>query len=151
MDFVLDPPHVGRIVLGEPMDQAAQALRELGELRSVPTTPSWFVVRPSGLFIRVYPNAGDRVEAIEFGSGGPATDKVLYRDISLFDEPVDEVLRRLRQTTEVVESEDEPGYSFTAPALLLALWRPTLPEGPEDSDGRYFEAVLMASPGYYHA
>lgn len=78
-----------------------------------------------------------------------ATNKGVYRDISLFDEPVDEVLGRLRQTTEVVESEDEPGYSFTAAALLLALWGPTLPSAPGDSDSRNFEGVLMASPGYY--
>jgi hypothetical protein len=107
---------VGDLVLGGQMDRAAEALRELGDLRSVRTTesstPSWFVVRPSGLSIRVDSDAGDRVVAIEFGSGLRATDKVVYRDISLFDEPVDEVLRRLRQTTEVVDSDDEPGYSF---------------------------------------
>ena len=76
---------------------------------------------------------------------------MVYRDISLFDEPVHEVLRRLRQTTEVVDSDDEPGYSFTAPSLLMALWRPTIPEAPDDPDGRYIESVLIARPGYYSA
>jgi len=51
--------------------------------------------------------------------------------------------------TDVVDSYDEPGYSFTAPSLLMALWRPTIPEAPGDPDGRYFEGVLIAPPGYY--
>jgi len=37
----------------------------------------------------------------------------------------------------------------TAPDLLLALWRAVVPEDDNDSDGRYFESVLAAMPGYY--
>ena len=44
---------------------------------------------------------------------------------------------------------DEGGRSVTAPDLLLALWRPVVPEGDCDRDGWYFESVVMAGPGYY--
>ena len=44
---------------------------------------------------------------------------------------------------------DEDGRSVTAPDLLLALWRSVVPESDGDPDGRYFESVLMAGPGYY--
>lgn len=41
------------------------------------------------------------------------------------------------------------GRSVTAPDLRLALWRAVIPEGSADEDGRYFESVLVARPGYY--
>jgi hypothetical protein len=31
----------------------------------------------------------------------------------------------------------------------MAFWRPTVPESPDDPDGRFFESVLIAAPGYY--
>jgi hypothetical protein len=30
----------------------------------------------------------------------------------------------------------------------LALWRPVTPESPDDQEGRFFESVLIARPGY---
>jgi hypothetical protein len=53
----------------------------------------------------------------------------------------------LRRTTTVLDKDD--GCSFTAPDLLLALWRPFAPYEPDDEDGRYFQSVLVAEPGYY--
>jgi hypothetical protein len=49
----------------------------------------------------------------------------------------------------VIDSDEEPGYSLTAPNLLLAFWRSAVPEGSYDPEGRYFEGVMLARPGYY--
>lgn len=70
-----------------------------------------------------------------------------YDGLNIFQTPAAELVDALALKTEVLEEEN--GHSFTAPNLLIALWRPTLPEGPDDDDGKYFEAVLIAKPGYY--
>jgi hypothetical protein len=64
----------------------------------------------------------------------------------VFTTPAADLVAELRRRTTVREEED--GHSFTAPELLLAFWRPTTPETPDDEDGRFFESVLLARPGY---
>jgi hypothetical protein len=44
---------------------------------------------------------------------------------------------------------EEDGHAFTAPSLLLSLWRPATPQAPDDQEGRFFESALIARPGYY--
>ena len=61
-------------------------------------------------------------------------------------EPAADVTERLRALHRLDVSEG--GCSFTAPDLLLALWCPVVPEGPEDDEGRYFSSLLVAAPGY---
>ena len=59
----------------------------------------------------------------------------------------DAVVEALREHTTIQVEED--GHSFTAPDLLLALWRSVVPEDDDDPEGRHFESVLVARPGYY--
>ncbi len=106
---------------------------------------SLVVQRRSGLSIFVYFDAMDEVEAIEFGRPG-SHDTVMYRGIDIFDTPADALLQKLREHTSI--TVDEAGHSATAPDLLLALWRSVTPEDDGDQDGRYFESVLVARPGY---
>ena len=115
--------------------------------RASGSRPGWGIHRPSGLFIGVYFNAHDHVEAIEFGRPGDSTaDAVTYNELDVFTTPAADLITQLRQHTTVREEED--GHAFIAPDLLLAFWRPTTPETPDD-DGRFFERVLLARPGYY--
>ncbi len=56
--------------------------------------------------------------------------------------------RALRRHTTVYQEEN--GHAFTAPSLLMSLWRPTVPGSPDDEEGRFPESVLVARSGYYH-
>lgn len=149
-ELFLDPPRAaGPIVLGMPADAASAMLRTMdGYLeRDRGSRPNrYFAHYACGLSISVSPGPAGLVDAVELYR--PERDvTVLFGDVAVFDLPADEVIRRIGSMTPV-EVEDD-GLTVIAPALLLALGRPTLPEGPEDSDGRYFESVLVAGPGYY--
>ena len=58
-----------------------------------------------------------------------------------------EVVERLRAVGVSIEVR-ENGSSFVAGELLLALWRDGGPAGTDDKP-LYFEAALVAMPGYY--
>ena len=113
--------------------------------RSNDATTSLVVERPSGLSIFVYFDAADAVEAIEFGRP-QGSDLVSLRDIDIFGTPADALVEMLREYAAIEIEED--GHSVTAADLLLALWRSVVPEHDDDPDGRYFESVLVAAPGY---
>jgi len=115
--------------------------------RSDEARASLVLKRASGLSIFVYFAPEDFVEAIEFGRPQSGGDVILYGDVDIFGTPAEELLQRLGEHDRIEVLEQ--GRSVTAPDLLLALWRPALPEHPEDEDGRYFESVLIARPGYY--
>ncbi|MGA3488380.1 hypothetical protein ACK8GG_10245 [Micromonosporaceae bacterium DT55] len=100
----------------------------------------------SELSIALSQDRSGSVDAVEVYR--PSRDVVvLFRDIPIFDLPAEEVIQRLSNITSV-EIEDD-GLRVLAPNLLLSLWRSVLPEGPDDEDGRHFEAVLVAAPGFY--
>src|SRR4051794_10463032 len=66
--------------------------------------PGWGVHRPSGLFISVYFNAHDHVEAIEFGRPHDSTaDAVTYNELDVFTTPAADLITHLQQHTTVRE------------------------------------------------
>ncbi len=145
MDIDLRPPvEAAGIRFGMTRSEAHHRCLTLGEprefRRSVEGNPSLVLHRPSGLSIFVYFDDRDSVEAVEFSRPRKNGDIVRYRGIDLFRTAADDLIEHLRQFDPAAVSED--GYSFTAPDLLLALWRPIVGD-------RYFEAVLVARPGYY--
>ncbi|HEV3380320.1 MAG TPA: hypothetical protein VG142_05010 [Trebonia sp.] len=96
--------------------------------------------------ISVSHNFGYAVNSIEIHR--PSHDvRILFRGTDVFEMLAVDVIDRLQAIVHL-EIEDG-GLSAVAPDLLLALWRGVLPESPEDEDGRYFESVLVAAPGYY--
>lgn len=105
------------------------------------------VRRPRGLSIFVYFDSDDRVEAIEVGRPDGGDDVVLYRDVDVFKTSAADLIERL--TAEDVVEVKEQGRSATVVGLLLALWRPVVPESTDDAEGRYFESALVARPDYY--
>lgn len=132
-----------------PVELAWQALEEIpgfrhpqpGERRN-----PFFRHYESGLSVSAEPDHEGRLLAVEVS--GPARDVgVLSGAISLFSLPAENVIRQLSAVTAVRSEED--GHSAVAPDLLLALRRGVVPEGPDDDGGQYWQAVLMAVPGYY--
>ena len=152
MDIHLRPPtEAAGISIGSTRAEARRDCVALGNpsefRRSDEASTSLVLQRPSGLSIFVYFDHDDFVEAIEFGRPGSGDDVVSYRGINLFNTPADELIERLSADDRTEVSEG--GRSVTAPDLLLALWRAVISEGSADEDGRYFESVLVARPGYY--
>ena len=148
---LLPPTGVAAVVIGSPREAARDQCARLGEpeefRRGGEGTPSLVVRRSSGLALFVLFDSDDRVEAIEIGRPETDEDVVLHAGRDVFATPADELVEVLGQDN-VIEV-DEQGRAVTLPDLLVALWRPTVPEGPEDGEGRHFESVLVAKPGYY--
>jgi len=148
---LLPPSEVAGVTIGSTREVARDRCALLGEpeefRRGGDGPPSFVVRRSSGLSLFVYFDSDDRVEAIEIGRPASDEDVVLHLDHDVFATPAEELIEVCRGGN-VVEV-DEQGRAVTLPDLLLALWRPTVPEGPEDAEGRYFESVLLARPGYY--
>lgn len=151
MSIDLQPPaEAAGILIGATREEAHGQCLAHGEpkqfRRGGEVNSSLVVERPTGLSIFVYFDAADTVEAIEFGRPH-SRDIVSFRGIDIFDTPADALVKKLREHTSI--DIDEDGHSATAPDLLLALRRSVVPEDDDDPDGRYFESVLIARPGYY--
>ena len=152
MVFDLEPPRgVGPVWIGMTRIEALEAVRAWGEpepfQRTAQESPGWIVRRPATTF--VYFDSSGIVEAIEFGSPRRrvvASDRVMYRGIDLFTAPARDVLHSL-DLLGVEMNESERGFAFTAPAILLALWRDGEPYG-EDGLPEFFGSALVAQPGY---
>lgn len=152
MHFELQPPTAAAgIALGATRSNVLEQCSSLGSTsefrRGHEVRVSLVVERDSGLTIFVYFDSEDAVEAIEFGRPPTSRDVVSYEGIDIFATPADDLIDWLRKRERV--DVTERGSSVTAPGLLLALWRPLVPEYPQDENGRYFESVLVARPGYY--
>ncbi|MDX6740111.1 hypothetical protein [Actinocorallia sp. A-T 12471] len=149
MQLELVPPErVGPIMIGMDFDAAQRELVSLPGYRPPALgrrVEPGFAHYDSEMSISVYPER-DQVKAIEIFRP-EEEDSVVYRGISLFELPADQVIEAL-STTESLDIV-RGGEFVVAPELLLALSRPHLPAGPDDEDGRYFESVLIAAPGYY--
>lgn len=149
MEFVLDPPHgIDPLRLGMTSGEARAALETLGPL--TPTAYGELALQlASGLGFSVGFGVGptrDRVHAIEVWRPHER-DVVRYRDVDVFGLPALEVVERLRRHIEVAPNEDDDG--FTARELYLALWRPfAADDDPDETQGYFFQSVLIARPGY---
>jgi len=148
----LHPPRsAGPFELAATGDEIVATMRQFGEpemlCRAAGDRAGWCVTHPSGLFLSAYIDADDRAEAIELGRPTDPGVTVTYGGLDIFQTPAADLVEALSRTTRVLEEEN--GHSYTVPDLLLALWRPTTPEGLDDAEGNYFESVLIAEPGYY--
>ena len=149
----LRPPDAAAgLRIGADRSEIVTALREFGEPQLVTRAhrrmPSWTVRRPSGLVIRCHVDRAGRLDAIEFGRPTEPGDVVRYAGIDVFGTPAEEFVAALRTRTPVVE--EDHGYAYVAPELLLSCWRASTPKDPEDTEGRWFDSVLIARPGYYN-
>ncbi len=150
MQLLLNPPgSAGPITLGMPFDEAANLLRQVDGYRQ-PQPGKWvntgYFHYESGLTLSIGQDRAGLVDVMEVWRPSEGV-VVMFQDISLFELPADEVARRLA-TVARVEIEDN-GSAVVAPDLLLALWRPGIPDDPEDFEGMFFQSALVAAPGYY--
>jgi hypothetical protein len=149
VEFIIDPPRgVGPLTLGMTLVEARAALASLGPLQ--PTAhgePS--VHLASGLGFSLGFGVGatrDRVNAIEVWRPRER-DVVRYRGVDVFSLPALEVAQQLRGHVDLVANEDDDG--FTARDVYLALWRPfAADDDPDETQGYFFQSVLVARPGY---
>jgi hypothetical protein len=148
--FELSPPFgAGPIRIGMSHADAHAALATLGTPEAYGS--GWVVHRSSsGASVFAYFDMSQVVEAIEVYTpvaGADEWDRVFWAELDVFATPVEELVAQLRQRTTVIEEEN--GHSYTLPELLLAFWRSITPETEDDLEGRQFESVLVARPGYY--
>lgn len=147
----LNPPvGVDDVAIGSSRGDARRALAGYGAVESFSRAgeqPGWRAHNAAEtLVVFTYFDAADSVEAIE--TGRPADgSSVLYGDLDVFAISAQDVVRALRRHTPVAGTQDETSY--VAADLLLSFWRSAAPESPGDEEGRYFDSVLVARPGYY--
>ncbi|MBK3645957.1 hypothetical protein [Streptomyces sp. MBT33] len=150
MDIELVPLQgAGPVMLGMPIDDAEELLRNLSGFES--SGSELFPVRgfahfSSGLSISASPDSSGCVQAIEIHRPG-STDIVRYAGIDVFSTPAAELIEWLGGRVNIEVHED--GRALVASELSLVFWRPTLPDDESDEDGRYFQTVTMAKPGYF--
>ncbi|KOV71698.1 hypothetical protein ADL00_07175 [Streptomyces sp. AS58] len=149
MRLELDPPRgVGDLRIGMAVDAAEQILERLPGF--VPAPPGQrrnkgFAHYGSELSISLDFDHGGAVRAVELFRPAEET-QVVFQGISVFDVPADDIVTRLAGRYRL-DIEDD-GLDVTAPEVFIGFWRRTRPTGPNDEDGRYFESVLIAAPGY---
>ena len=141
-------PHVGAgpiklgLSRGELRKLMGAPFRTYSKVPGEPLTDTYF-----GTDLQVYYDAGDRVEYIELN--GPRSINPTLRGRTLLFAPAEEVIEWMRGVSDFDADNPELGYSYIYPALDLSLWRPIVPEGPEDVEGLTFRSVGVGRLGYY--
>lgn len=150
MQLVIEPPHVGPIKIGMAFDDAQKKLCTIsGYIHPEPRpgfTPVGYAHYDSGMSISISPSRGGEVKSIEVYRPDQGVN-VFFRGVSVFETPADEVVQRIVRMVRL-ETQDG-GLLVVAPELLLAMGRRFLPEETGGEEGKYFESILVASPGYY--
>lgn len=72
--------------------------------------------------------------------------QVMFRGVNLFAETADSVIAQISEMFPL-EIEDG-GLNIMASSVFIGLWRSVLPEESGGEDGRHFESVIIAAPGY---
>lgn len=75
--------------------------------------------------------------------------RALYRGVDVFATPADELAAHIAHDAPFDPDNGELGYSYIFPALDLSLWRPAIPDSPDDTDGREFSTIGIGIEGYY--
>src|SRR5262249_29981179 len=87
------------------------------------------------------------VEYIELSAGLGL--QAIYDGISVFEKDASEVVAHISRNAAFDPDDWELGYSYVFRALDLSLWRPFLPESPNDPEGRQFMTIGIGVKGYY--
>jgi len=96
-----------------------------------------------------YDASEQHAEYIEVSKSAEFT--VLYKGINVFTLPADELISLIANDSPFDPTDPELGYSYVFPDLELACWRPILPEGLDDNEGRFFATVGIGTKGYFSA
>jgi hypothetical protein len=90
-----------------------------------------------------------RVEFIELAKSKQF--KALFEHKCLHEVPADDAILFVSKFDKFDETNRELGHTYIFLKLQMSLWRGTMPEDEDDSDGRFFEAIGIAIPGYFEA
>jgi hypothetical protein len=99
-----------------------------------------------------------KADFIEFSGRGARHTKVYLNGLEVFRIPAPDLVRRIAETTknEIDNEDEEIPYSYTFPAIDLAVWRQVLPQKneseeqiSESDDGKYFWTIGIGIKGYY--
>jgi hypothetical protein len=117
-------------------------VRSYQKMPGTPVTDTYF-----GADLQIAYDLEDRVAYIELN--GPGSVDAVFHGRSLLFVPADHVLTWMSRFGEYDPADPELGYCYIYPDLSLSVWRPTVPEGPGDKDGRFFRSVGIGRVGYF--
>jgi len=99
-----------------------------------------------GNALQVFYAAGAAVvEYVELANASGV--QAVLDNVDVFDTTAAELVAILAAHYEVDAADPEFGYSYRYPTAGLSLWRPTVPESVDDSDGRNFSTVGVSCAG----
>ena len=110
------------------------------------------VGRDAKTLVFTYTDGARRIDAIEVArpeGPTPSALRVTLDGVDVFATGALATLGRLESLGGIFD-ESEGGYSFTDAARSIGFWREGEPHG-DDGLPVFFDAVLIASPGYYQA
>ncbi|GGQ44302.1 hypothetical protein [Couchioplanes azureus] len=149
LEVKLDPPRgAAGVEIGMTMEAAEQVLASLpgyvgpGRAKGSRGTAHF----STGMTIQAHGDDAGRVEAVEIYRPTEPGVRVLYGDISIFEEPAEIVEGRLAGRLPLQVIDD--GLTVVAPETFMALGKSTSVYG-DDSESGFFESVVVARPGYY--
>jgi len=96
---------------------------------------------------QVFFDAEDRVEYIELSFDEEL--QALYKGVDAHRTEAMELVACISKDAAYDPDDWELGYSYAFPALDLAVWRPVMPEGEGDEDGRCFATIGVGRRGYF--
>jgi hypothetical protein len=75
--------------------------------------------------------------------------RVVYRGVDVFTTPAEQLVAYISGDATFDSTDPELGYAYILPDLDITLWRPVLPESPENPTGREFSTIGVGVIGYY--
>jgi hypothetical protein len=73
----------------------------------------------------------------------------LYKGIDVFGSPANEMVTFVCGDAPFDPANPEIGFSYIFPDLEMSLWRPYVPESPDEEEGREFSTIGVDVKGYY--
>jgi hypothetical protein len=99
----------------------------------------------SGLMVD-FDEAG-AVEFVELANSEKFTATFHRQDLHTI--PANDAVTLLSKYGKFKDDDPELGHSYIFPDLQMSLWRSTVQDDENDEDGKYFEAIGIARPGYF--
>jgi hypothetical protein len=143
-------PHlgVGPVKLGMAREEVRRVMpRPHESFLKVPDSKHETDAFHDGGFQVFYTGEAPLVEYIELSRDSGF--RVLYKGLDVFATAVDQVLAHVTGDAPFDPANPVLGYAYIFPELDLSLWRPVLPESPDDPQGREFATMGLGVPGYY--
>jgi hypothetical protein len=147
--YVVEPlVGVAPIRLGMPRSEARRLMPEQAKpFRKTPNSEHETDAFHKSAFQIFYKGEPPTVEYIELSRSKAL--EVLFRDLSVFDTPADELLATLGRWYDFDSDDSHYPCDVIFPDLEMSLWRPHGSYSPSDEDGRYFSTVGVGVHGYY--